>query len=458
MATPTTLVELAQQRHAARVNEKSAAQAAAVQAQADLASAEQALAAANAIYAQLQAETTRIRAQLAAITTPADGEPLLDQLEQAIIALRAAQHTALGAEAARARAKTALEAAQAHTQEAQARLAQASAGLDKATADRQRRQAAEDALSQAPLDTLPADAAALLASASFTAAETRVEGDFPQALRDRARERATLAQAHFARTRQGHADVLQLLGTELTSKGGPTGKIEPLAAAVVRTEAALLDYVSRAKERYDRAEATLQRIGGTANPPLTAEQTDRINDATLQSDREDAADAESERDQARDLVEQRQAVFDLERVKVLAAQGEAGLTQALANPASAVAQAKQQLDDANTALTQEQNDYDSAMRALLDSWEAAVPDSAWRDLFEFDDAQAQLTALQASPAALVTALTSAEAALLAAHLANDQDEGMQRTYRADLARQAAQVEFEAGAAARTALGALRGDG
>jgi hypothetical protein len=458
MATPTTLIELAQQRRDARASEKSAAQAAAVQAQADLASAEQALAGANATYAQLQVEATRIRTQLAAITTPADGEPLLDQLEQTIIALRAAQNTALTAEGARARAKAALDAAQVHTQEAQARLAQAIVELAAVTADRQRRQAAAAALSQTPLDTLQADAAALLASATFTAAQTRVESDFPQALRERARERATLAQTHLARTRQSHADVLQLLSTELTGKGGPTGRIEPLAAAVVGAEAALLDYVSRAKERYDRAEAALQRIGGSANPPLTAEQSDRINDAALQSDREDAADAESERDQARDLVEQRQAAFDLERIEVLAAQGEAGLTAALANPASAVALAKQQLDSATTTLTQKQTDYTSAMRALLDAWEAAVPDSAWRDLFEFDDAQAQLTALQASPAALVTALTNAETALLAAHLANDQDEAMQRTYRADLARRAAQVEFETGAAARTALSALRGDG
>jgi hypothetical protein len=457
MATPTTLVEMAQQRRAAWVSEKSAAQAAAAETQADLTSAEQALADANAIYARLQTEAARIRMQLAAITTPADGEPLLDQLEQAIIALRAAQNTALTAEGSRARSRAALAAAQARTQEAQARLTQASADLDQATADRQRRQAATSAQSQPPLDTLPASATALLGSTSFSAAQSRVNGDFPAALRERARERAGFAQAHLTRTRQSHADILQLLSTELTGKGGPSGKIEPLAAAVTRAESALLDYVARAKERYDRAEAALLRIGAATNPPLTPEQIGRINDAALQTDRESAADAESERDHARDLAEQRQAAFDLERIKVLAAQGEAGLTAALADAASAVAQAKQQLDAANTALTQKQNDYTSAMRNLLDAWEAAVPDSAWRDLFELDDAQVQLTALQVNPSALVTALTNAEAALLAAHLTNDQDESLQRTYRAETARLAGQVQFESGAAARSTLGALRGD-
>src|SRR5574341_482831 len=108
MATPTTLVELAQQRHAAWTAARAAAQTSAAQAQTDLNAASQALAGAAAKFAEEERKAADIRAQLATITTPADGEPLLDQLEQTIVEQHAAAAAILAAEAGVARAQAAL--------------------------------------------------------------------------------------------------------------------------------------------------------------------------------------------------------------------------------------------------------------------------------------------------------------------------------------------------------------
>jgi hypothetical protein len=457
MATPTTLVALAGQHITDRGTDKTAAQAAAAQAQTDLTNAEQAVAAAHAEYAKQQAAAADIRSKLALITTPADGAPLLAQLEQTIIASRAAAAAGLTAEATRAKARAALSEAQSRVQQAGAGLTQALAALDQANADDKRRQAGKVALTRPPLSTLPARATTLLGSATFTNARNRVEGDFPQALRDRARERAALAAAHLTRATQAYTNSAQLLNAQLTAKGGPDDRLQPLRDAVSAAEAGLLGYVGGAKERCDRAEAALKRIGSTTNPPLTQAEKDRINDATLKTDREAAAAKESDRDKARDVVDQKQAAFDLERLKVLVAQGEAGLTQALADANSDVAKAKTALDDAVADLQGKEAAYTAPMRALMDGWEAALPDSAWTDLSDFDAADATLQALQASPVALVTALNAGESALLAALLLADQDGAALVTASTAAAQQHARLDFEAGAAQRLAFAALRGD-
>ena len=458
MATPTTLVELSEQRHNDWTAARQAAVAAVAQAQAAHNSAAQALAAASAEFAAQERAAAQIRAQLAAITTPADGEPLLEQLELAIIAQRSAAAALLAAQSALAAAKAALAQGQASVQEADARIAQAKADWDRAKADAARRQAAQDALAAAPLDTLASDAGALLGDPVFDAAEARIEGDFPEALRNRARDRAKLARERLARNRKLAADLNGLLALHLNAKGAPADKLPGIAQAAAAAEAALRDWVSRAKERFDRARAALERVGDPDNPTLTQEQEDRINDATLETAREGAAEKEEARDQARAAHEAAAVEFEAERVEVLGEGGAEALAQALADANSDVAKAKKAMDDAAAELQIKQTAYTTAMRDALDGWEAAVPESAWRDLAEFDAASVALTELQAGPAAFLAALASAEAALLAAGIAAHQEDHSLRTYRLEVALPAARGEQERATEGAAVFSALRGDG
>lgn len=458
MATPTTLVELSEQRHNDWIAARQAAVTAVAQAQTAHNSAAQALAAASTDFAAQERAAARIRAQLAAITTPADGEPLLEQLELAIIAQRSAAAALLAAQSALGAAKAALAQGQARVQEADARIVQAKTDWDRAKADAARRQAAKDTLAAAPLDTLAAEAGALLGDPVFDAAEARIEDDFPEALRNRARDRAKLARERVARNRKLAADLNGLLALHLAAKGAPADQLSGLGQAAAAAEAALLDWVARAKERFDRARAALEGVGDPDNPPLTPEQEDRIDDATLETAREDAADKEEERDQARAAHEVAIAKFEVERLEVLGEGGAEALTQALADANSDVAKAKKAMDDAAAELQSKQTAYTSAMREALDGWEAAVPESAWRDLADFDAASVALTELQAGPAAYVTALANAETALLAAGIAAHKEEQSLTTYRREIALPAARSEEERHIEGAAVFSALRGDG
>jgi hypothetical protein len=457
MATPTNLVELADLRLAGATAAKAAAQTSLQQAQTDLAAAGTALDIAKATYAQKEKHAAEVRAQLAAIATPADGEPLLVDLEQTIIELRAATGAILAAEGAAGKARGRMEEGRSRLQQAEGAIAAAKDEQTREQAARARRETAKSALTQPPLGDLAARATALLASQTFDDAKQRVDADFPQKLRERARERAQLAAARLERTLDAAHDAQQLMDDEATAVGGAQEQALAPARALEQSASLLFDFATRAVARCDAAEAALVRIGGPDNPPLSQQQKDRIGDAALQAAREAAADAESELDQARELASQKQAAFDLERLKVAAATGEAGVTAALADATSDLAKAKAELDAALGAVPGKETAYTAAMRKSMDAWEAAVPDSAWRDLTEFDAASATLTALSVSPAALATAVTNAEGALLAARLTLDEGARSLSTLQAGLALAAASAAVAEQAAARLAFSALRGD-
>jgi hypothetical protein len=313
------------------------------------------------------------------------------------------------------------------------------------------------AVTQTPLDALAARATTLLASAVFTAATTRIETDFPDALRERARDRAALVEDRAARLAASHASVQALIDSYYSTKGSAADKVAAAEQSLADAEAALFYYVSRASSRCDAAEATLTRIGDANYAPLTAEEHAAIDDATLLSDRESAANAEADRDATQDVLEQAQATYDQEYLKVLGASGVEGVTAALADSTSTLAQAKDAVDSASADLTQKQTDFDSNERALLDTWEAAVPDAVWRDLADLDSAEATLTELTANPASLVTAVTNAETALLNALLAVDAEDQELHAYEVALAESADKLNVADTLLTRARFSALRGD-
>jgi hypothetical protein len=454
MAIPTNLVELEQSRYEDWSGEKQKIQPALAQAQTDLQTAKTALSKANEDYKKAEKKVADLRERLGNVATPADGEPLLDQLETEIIAMRAASAAILSAEGAVACHKAEMDLAQSWLREADVEIAAAKKEWDQAKTDAARRKTAADALAAALLSPLPTKAATLLAGQTLSDAKNRIEADFPKELRNRARERAKLAAERDVLERQKAADVLSLYNGLVSSSGN---SLDPLKDSLDDAESALVDFVTRAKSRYEQAESSLKRIGGASNPPLTQAQKDRVNDPALKNERNAAAVKENARDAAALVKEQAQEAYDLEQLKFLADPGQAGLAAALADPNSDVAKAKKALDDATADLQVKDPAFTGAMANTLSVWEAALPDSAWRDLYEFDQANSDLEILKRGGANLAAALTGAEISLVQASVKSDEQERRLRALLAQVRIEEAYANARNDLAQRAAFSALRGD-
>jgi len=457
MAAPTNLLELAQQRLVTWTAEKTSAQAAVAAAQSAVTAGLDELKAATKDYTDATEAITDLRGQLSAIATPADGEPLLDELEDEIIAQRTASAAMLVQQQAGEAARTALGSARKRLQDAESAIAAAQGEVTAEEMERAKREVAKAAVALPPLSDLPARATDLQASLVFTDAEARIAADFPAALRERSIARAGFAVDDADRAATMHRDVEALIAAHESTAGGAGDKLAAPTRALRDAEDALYDYVTRAVSRCNAAEAALVRIGGTVNPPLSAEVHDAINDAVALPEREAAATAEGERDIAADAVDVAQATYDLEYLEVFAADGAEGVTTALADATSDLAEANEGLDDAKDALADAEAAYDGAMRETMQVWRAAVPDSAWRDLADFDAASRAIDEFKQNPSALVTAVTNAEAALLTASLAVEDEAQRQRAYAQALEASGGAAEAAASLLERARFSALRGD-
>jgi hypothetical protein len=453
MAAPTTLLECAQQQHTACGQQKTVAQTRLSQAQQRVGATQAAHAQATAAFATLEQEVASIREQLAKIVTPADGEALLEKLELAIIALRASQAALLSAEEDKRAAQDELDQATVALRLAETALASVTAVLEETVSRDKQRNDARSAVTKAPLSTLPATAATELTGAVFTAARTRIEGDIPAALITRARERRDAQGKSLSALRTTVSDAEDAANSEANTNGGAAGKIEAPRSDFLRKEALLFDYVSRGKERYDRALALLTRIADPKKPQLTDAQKARINDATLQTAREAAATKEHEHDAARNAVAEKQAALEVALLKARAADLDAD-----ANLDADVIAAQAALAIAKTDLAAAEAAYTAAMKTTLNTWEAAVPDSAWHDLANFEEARELLTTLKdITPGALGTALTAAEQALVTALVVADKRDRTARFLQEHQAQQAAKWTNAQSLTAQRLFSALRGD-
>jgi hypothetical protein len=440
MPAPKTLLELATQQ-------RDAAKAAAVQAQQELAKARdaaaksrQAQAAAAAVLAQLEKDTAAIREALAKAPTRADAEALARQLEQKTIDLRAAQGKALELERTVA-LKQDGEARQGEDWKAAAeRLAAAEAALAQAANRNKQRAKLDEALGKPPLATLRVDATTALANKPFTDAETRVAGDLPAALLTRARERRAAFDARLARL-QASVTVSDDLS------------VAAAARRFRRAEAAFSDYVLLGKERFDRAKALLAAVADGKNSPLTAEQKARITDAALVASGTAAAAKQKDRDNAQNALDEKQAALDDAILKVVQADPDA-------DPANdaAVKAATTDRDKAQTDLNTADGAFTAAMKKDLDTWEAAVPDTTWRLVDDFEEAKALLTLLRdTDPAALTTEINTAETEWVKALLAAEKKERAARLVAVAYGQRAAAAAREQAAASHLKFAALRGD-
>jgi hypothetical protein len=446
MADPTTLKALADANLTACQARANAAQSESAAAQTAITAALAALPAASAALAAANAESQRVRAALAAIPTSADAGPLLNQLDTATVAQRDAEAAVLAADLALGPARARLERAALAVRDAETDRVRAQIEADAATREAARIAGLVAALGQPPLDTLVADATALLGSATLAAAKTAAEKDLPAKLLARARDRVTLLRQRMAARGASRDAFAALIAAQVAANGSSTDQLAGPQAAYAAALAALDAYVSRAGQRLGRAQGTLTRLADPAQKlVLTPAQVARLKDAAQAAARATAADDEQALDQARRDREKAEQARDLERAKRAA-----GAPDDLAAKEAAlvVDQGKETAAAATFA----------PERALLRAWEAAAPDGIWADLAAYDDAKATIDDLSAHPPGpLVTDLEAKEATLVAALVALGKEQAARGVYAAELAARTVAADADAGAADRLAYAALRGD-
>jgi hypothetical protein len=444
MADPTTFLELAQARQAA-------AAAAVGQSAQTLAATQKALDTAKTAYAggvkelaALNAEAGKLREALAAVQTTADGEALLEELEETTALIRAAETALLDEDRAIAQARFQSEEAQEANAGAAAAAKATGAALQEALQRENRILGWQSLLNKEPLKSLRAAADAGLntppKNAKFLAAKAGIEADFPAALLERARERR-------------HQQAALTSSAEHALDAAVAQSPDKLRAAVARAEARLSAYVNSARGRFDGALTLLAQVADPANQPLTAAQKARLNDAAFLQKASDAAAAQNTLDDARAVLAEKQAALE---EAILTAQ----LADIDADPAANgdVQTATGGRDDAQGDVDTAAAAFTPAMKQDLAEWNLAMPVSSWRRLLQFEEAVATLTELKdTDPQALVTAVRDAEKAAVAAELVNNKTQRRDRFLERYVKRAtAASAQAASGGAAR-AFAALRGD-
>lgn len=453
MVAPTTRLEYAQQQHSTLLQHKKNAQERVSQAQLQVSTARAAHAQATSTFTKVERQAATIREQLAKIATSADGEVLLDELEQTLIALRASQAAILATEENNAVAQAELEQATCALRSAEILFAEAVTALEEAVLRDGRNKKAKEVSLQPPLSTLPTAALVALSGVIFTAAQARIAGDIPAALIARARERRETQRKFSAAATTALTNIEDVSSAEEDAHGGVAGHVEISRVDLLRKEALLFDYVLHAQERYDRALAILTRLADPQKPQLSEAQKARIHDASLKTDRETAATKEQERDLARSAVAEKQAALEVAIVKAQVKDIDAQV-----NLDADVIAAQAALSVAETALATAEAAYTAARKKTVDTWEAAVPDSAWHDLADFEEAKALLHSLKdITPGALGTAMSTAEQAFVTALVAADKRTRTVRLLQERKAEKATRWKIEQSLVARRLFSALRGD-
>jgi hypothetical protein len=291
------------------------------------------------------------------------------------------------------------------------------------------------------------------------------------------------------------------------------GQAGELLIAFLRLEATARYFVNTARSRFDQAQATLAQVADRARSPLTAEQTGRINDAALKASREAAAAEEKALAAKLKDWEDKQSLLDAEVLKAKAAgqdpdkeQGvkdakkdvgdaetafktlddlwrakekdrdaalaeidakQIALAQAIKkaiagkkNPDTDtdVTKAKSDLATAHSDFKKAEDDYQSSSHGILDAWEAAVPDSAWRFFDDYEEAAATLTLLKdIDPAKLKNDLQKAEEDYIKAQLIADKSATILAQLAAEQAERAAREQAVRQTGAARLFSALRGD-
>jgi hypothetical protein len=337
--------------------------------------------------------------------------------------------------------------------------------------------------------------------------------DIPNKLYVRARDRRENAKKPGQQAQLGVQAAIDAILKEQNDNGGSPGAAQKLWALFQQAEVKVEEFVATAPTRFDKAKANLARVANLENDPLTAEQSGRINDSGLAASRGSAVDAEKARDDKGKAIVTAQAALDGEVLKALAAGKDPDSVVAVQNKRTVlqtakddftaldtpwrvdeknrnakleivatrekelqekteaaiaaqtdpetdpdVIQAKADLNTAKIDLSVAENNYKQSGHFILHAWEAAVPDSMWRLVEDFAEAEDILNGLKSINAGtLESDRVAAESAYVTAQLAADASQSKIAKLSGEQARREARLDTEGSLASNQTFGALRGD-
>lgn len=377
------------------------------------------------------------RKALAGIPMPADGDPLLINMRDALIALASANAEQVDKDTVLRQARVARVNAANLVSSLTASLANANAEAktEKAAADQ--RLIWSNAAKAAPLKDLPTLATTALTTYE-AGAKTKVEGDFPsngdpdKDFLTRVRARRALTITALDKTGNVFTDALSNSKTWEESSTRASAKIAALRRDFDSKVSALKAFFD-APARIKQAQEQLKTLANRPASPLTAAQKKVLisSDTVLTGLREDTLKQLKTRDEAQATLFTAQEVY----AKTL-------LTTLLANPSKTEAE----LVVSNATLKSKKKDVTDALKAINDvnidatfitnlptlkAWFAAVPDVLWEQLETLDAASVDLNAVKAIvPLTLISDIDAAEA-LLVAQLVAARDEQLTVAIRAD---------------------------
>jgi hypothetical protein len=404
--------------------------------------------------AALHADEQRIRTQIATIANPADAATFEDELRELLVEAarlrvehRYARERVAGAESLVDALGRLAGAVAGGVEAARARRAEASTQQEEV-------EALAQALAAPPLDTVVADAAAVVAGSELTDARDRLAELIPDELRNRAAARYDEATA----ARDAATDHLRSANVAVADLDAT---ISPIRSAVATADAefgaavtALRTYATTAAEQLAGATALLPGLADLAD--LTAAQEAALDPAGRATA---VAAVGAEGDLATAVADVGAAGRDVD---------DAALAALVADPDAdpfadaAVVAALAALNDAalQDPLNTARGDYDAAARDALDEWEVEVPPDLWTALGDLVAAERRLARLadQAARDALATDLDSAQDVLAAALDAADVEARKRWRVALVAAERAAQLAATESTAADRSGHYLRGDG
>lgn len=421
----------------------------------DLKAKRDALAVAAAKLKSVQQRISDIRAKLAAIPTSDDGQALLDQFRQATLDVHKAQGGLLAAEDAVAQSASAAAKTAALVSSASTRVANASAALSEAKQQATARDALKDAAGRPPVTKLKADAAKAVASPPLTTAKKRIAGDFPEPLRTQAHARADAEQARVTRA-QTDLSVAEDLAADAADK------IQKQRLVLARAVQVLQDTVQNGPKGLAQTASTLGKVADSNQAKLTPDEISSIQvlkkdgttDNAIVKSREEAATAAASLAAKQQIFDDQQAVLDNARFKARAQ----GVDELKLDDDPDVKKAIDDLKKPKTERDKADTDFGADKRKTMSEWAATVPDANWQLLADFENATSLLNTLSATdPAALVTAVTAAENALVAALQEAAKGPLLLDLVRQETARRSSLRDAGADAFTRRAFSAMRCD-
>lgn len=398
-----------------------------------------------------------IRAKLAKLDMPADGDPLLIAMNETVIALQQARLDRIAADDTLALLRQNKAALLAEKREIDDGIVLAANRLRSAQSAKSQRDSLKSKLSTTPVKDIPAAADALAKSQTAKDAVKHVEADFPAELLVQARARRTQALERKARAAATRDRAQQADDTQNEASNRSADKMPRLERALQAADAAAYDYVQRSPDMLLTAKTVLERYAARTTSNLTAAQTAHLFDPVTLATRKAALGKQAKRDaKAEELAE---AQADLERAVLGEKAKDADFDEAAAKADPGKLKPKQDVVDTKSAeLALLDAAYDDDAQKIVADWFAQVPDTIWEDLAAVDGAMAMLATLTPATKAndLKAALETAEATLVAELQKLEKENRTVALRRLRLAQAASLADAELATADVRAAAAVRG--